>query len=305
MIASISKSTFNQYNSCYKKWWLFCRTHQLDPHEYNFSAVMGYLYELHNSEVSYSTLNCHRAALALIFTFNNKEQTILKRFMKGTFNIKPPTPRYSETWDPNPVLTYLEKLFPLESLSLENLTLKLVTLMILVSGHRVQTLSKISLKNIRITPQRVEVRISDKIKTSGPRRLQPFLIFPFFKEKPGLCIGSTIINYIEKTQCLRPTGCSELLLTYRKPHHTASTQSISRWIKIVLERSGIDTSIFSSHSTRHAVTSAAYRAGLNIDEIRNTVGWTKSSQAFNTFYNRPLARDPETFANTILNKCAI
>lgn len=62
------------------------------------------------------------------------------------------------------------------------------------------------------------------------------------------------------------------------------SECISRWIKEILPKSGVHTSIFTSHGVRHASTSA----GLNIDLIKNTAGWTQSLEVFATFYNRPL-----------------
>nr|CAH7741810.1 unnamed protein product [Callosobruchus chinensis] len=57
--------------------------------------------------------------------------------------------------DPYPVLNYLSTLFPDDTLTLKDLTLKLVTLLLLTSGHRVQTLSKISVENITKRQERI------------------------------------------------------------------------------------------------------------------------------------------------------
>lgn len=58
-----------------------------------------------------------------------------------------------------------------------------------------------------------------------------------------------------------------------------------------MKSSGINTEIFKSHSTRHASTSAAYRAGMNIKAIKNSAGWIQKSEAFARFYNRPLQNE--------------
>lgn len=252
--------------------------------------------------LSYSTINSYRSALNLITNLNEKEQKILGRFLKGVFNIKPPKPRYTEIWDPTIVLEYLQKQSPIEDLTLEDLTMKLTMLLALTSGHRVQTLSKITTNNISTLQNKISIKISGKIKTSGPNRNQPVLQFPFFKENPSLCLASTLTHYLNRTRHLRTYRDSQLLLTFRKPHHPATSQSISRWIKTILERSGVDTSVFKGHSTRHASTSAAARAGLHIDTIRNTAGWSSSSEMFNKFYNLPLISDKTEFANAILRR---
>ncbi|KAF2892603.1 hypothetical protein ILUMI_13570, partial [Ignelater luminosus] len=84
-----------------------------------------------------------------------------------------------------------------------------------------------------------------------------------------------------------------LILTFRKTHRKISTQCISRWIKDFMKISGINTEVFKSHSTRHTSTSAVYRKGLSIDQIKNTVSWTKKSEIFAKFYNRPLEKKIE------------
>ncbi|KAJ8911242.1 hypothetical protein NQ315_012229, partial [Exocentrus adspersus] len=118
-----------------------------------------------------------------------------------------------------------------------------------------------------------------------------------------LCVATALRRYLEVTRPARTGDNQQLLLTFKKPFHPATSQTVSRWIKTVLKNSGVNTGIFKSHSTRHASTSAAARSGLNIDSIRETAGWTKKSEVFTKFYNRPLA-NPSHFAETILSSGA-
>ena len=61
---------------------------------------------------------------------------LVSRLRKGIFQEKPPRPKYTEIWDASIVLIYLESLSPADTLSLKELTLKLVVLILLVSGQR-------------------------------------------------------------------------------------------------------------------------------------------------------------------------
>ncbi|CAG9116295.1 unnamed protein product [Plutella xylostella] len=97
---------------------------------------------------------------------------------------------------------------------------------------------------------------------------------------------TTIKDYIEVTKDLRQTSNNNLLLTFKRPHKAATAQSISRWIKQVLSESGVDVSVYSGHSTRHASTSAASSSGLSVEAIRKAAGWTKNSETFAKFYRR-------------------
>ena len=60
------------------------------------------------------------------------------QFLKGVFNLRPPVPRYKEVWDVSIALRFLKT--PISSLSLKNLSLKLVMLLSLVTAERGQTL---------------------------------------------------------------------------------------------------------------------------------------------------------------------
>nr|CAI5854500.1 unnamed protein product [Callosobruchus analis] len=51
-------------------------------------------------------------------------------------------PKYQVTWDPHPVLLHLSRLYPLEELSRLQLAMKLVTLLALITGQRIQTKQK-------------------------------------------------------------------------------------------------------------------------------------------------------------------
>nr|CAH7717736.1 unnamed protein product [Callosobruchus chinensis] len=238
-----------------------------------------------DNKLSYSSLNTYRAALNLIIHQSSNDDKILKRFWKGVYNIRPPKPKYQSTWDPQPVLSFLKGLNPLDSLSLELLTKKLIMLLALSSGHKVQTL--------------IEIKISKRIKTSGKNKLQPILILPFIKECPDLCVASVLELYVKKTKSYRCTNCY-IILTHKKPIHKGTTQTISRWLKDILKKSGINTEIFCGHSTRHAATSAAFRSGINIDTIRNCAGWTETFDVFHKFYNHPVTENRIEFPKALL-----
>lgn len=69
----------------------------------------------------------------------------------------------------------------------------------------------------------------------------------------------------------------------------------------MLKDSGIDTTIFSAYSTRHASTSAASRSEISIDCILKTAGWSSKSETFAKFDKRDLIKDKSAFALSILN----
>lgn len=300
MIASLSDNTIKQYNVSYKLWWQFCNTLNIDTFHESVNAVVVFLTEQFEKGASYSTLNTHRSALSLLIGNNIGSDESIKRLLKGVFKIRPARPKYNCTWDPQIVLNLISEWYPNLDLSLEKITKKVVILLALCTGHRVQTFSLIKVKNIHFTSNEINIFIPDIIKTSAPGRESPVLSLPYFTENPKVCPAKTIQDYIERTRD-RPISVSNLLITYKKPYKAATTQSISRWIKQVLSESGVDTSVFSAHSTRHASTSAAASAGVSLDVIRRTAGWTQQSNTFAKYYNRQIISSCD-FANYITKK---
>lgn len=92
----------------------------------------------------------------------------------------------------------------------------------------------------------------------------------------------------------------KLFISFRKLYKAVGTQTLSRLIKKVMSKSGIDVNIFSAYSTRHASTFAAKRQGVNIDLIRKTASWSKDSETFARFYDRCVTSENAQFAKAIL-----
>lgn len=300
MINSLAPNTRKQYDCYFKEWFNFCQTHNIDYLAASVPNVLYFLTQLYNAGYKYGSLNCCKSALSCILGSTSTNDDRIARFMKGVFRSRPPQPKYEYTWNVDTVLNYLSQMFPNEKLSLELLSKKLITLLAIVTAHRVQTLSKIELKNIIFDSNCVSIKISQFIKTSKPNIHQPLLKLPYFHEKPEICPALTLLCYKNKTDSVRVSD--DLFISYRKPHIKVTTQTLSHWIKDMLHKSGIDTSVYSSHSTRHASTSKAKAVGVNVDTIRKTAGWSISSSVFARFYNRDIiiSHLDDSFGRSIL-----
>lgn len=298
MLASLSDSTVKQYNSSLKLWWQFCIVNSVDIFKPTKPSILTFLSKQFNNGCAYGTLNSHRSALSILIGDQIGSDECVKRLLKGAYKLRPTRPKYSSTWDPQMVLSFVSTWVPNKELTLEKITKKLVILLALCTGHRMQTLSLIKLENISSSQNGIKINITDIIKTSAPGRDPTILFLPFFRENGSICPATVLSDYISITKNIRSEHTGLLLLTYRRPHKVATTQTISRWIKQVLSESGVDISVFSSHSTRHASTSAASLAGVNIETIRKTAGWTSSSNSFARFYNRTVIDEGE-FARSV------
>ena len=91
-----------------------------------------------------------------------------------------------------------------------------------------------------------------------------------------------------------------LFITQVKPFRPASKDTIARWIRETLSKAGIDTSIFSPHSTRSAACSTATKGRVPIDTVLKAVGW-RSMKTFGRFYDKEIVERKDDFALNILD----
>ena len=66
-----------------------------------------------------------------------------------------------------------------------------------------------------------------------------------------------------------------------------------------MKNAGVDTSIYSAHSTRGASASKAVANGVSIDSVLQTANWSRES-TFTRFYHRNVAS--HTVASAILDE---
>lgn len=256
--------------------------------------------------VGYECINTARSALSslgiVIDGCRAGNHPLVVRFMKGVFNIRPPQPRYTETWDVAPVLDTLSSWHPLNTLSLKFVTLKLVTLMALTQAARVQTLHLLVLKDIVIGEDYFSVQLGGSIKQCRPKHNIRRVKFVAYPRDDSLCVFNTLEHYIRQTKTLRhPRNSAEdkLLISFIKPHNPVTSNTIARWIKSVLFISGVDTNRFTAGSVRTAAASKAKAMAVPISKILEKAGWARKS-TFATFYDKHISTGSDEFQDAVL-----
>lgn len=303
LCASCSTSTWKTYESQYKKFLAYCSVQDIDIINLTIVDILEYLTHLFQSNLSYSSVNTARSSLSLLLpkfeSFKIGEHPLIVRLMKGIFKKRPPLPKYKNCWDVNVVLDFLRKLPDNSNLDLLMLSIKLVGLLALISGQRVQTLASIKIENVKSVKNSTRIFVPQILKTSKINSSQPCIVLPLLSRDKKLCVKSTLEHYLDRTITLRKD--SNLLISSKKPHNKVSPQTISKWLLKLLSLSNIDIDVFQSHSFRHSSTSKAYSKGVNIDSIFCNAGWSEKSLVFAKFYNKPCMNSNE-FANSVLNK---
>lgn len=300
MMASISESSHKQYETVYRKWWSFAQDHNLSFFSPTISEILQFLTKQFELEASGGSINSCRSAMAFFMGPELGQHPLIKRFCKGASNMRPAEPRYKSTWDPKIVLDFMSDWVPNDQIPLDQLSAKLAVLLALTTGQRMQTLIAIDIRNIVRVSDCIEIKIPAKLKTSKTKKKQPTLNIPTYKTDPRICVTSALEAYLQRTKEIRGEE-QALFISFRRPYKAITTQTLSRWIKNVLTESGIDTSVFSAYSTRHASTSRAKRMGVNMDVILKTAGWSDKTDTFARFYDRDLIMDRNSFAVAVLN----
>lgn len=287
ILASWRQSTKMTYKTYLSAYLTFAKQFEFNPFQPKVVNVIKFLTKLYKKGLGYSTINTARSAInQLLSVTGNKDFTnssLLNRFMKGIFEQKPPLPKYKKVWDVKTVLDYLETM-PHDSLLM--LSGKLVTLFLLVSAQRGQTLHVTCLEDIEMHSDKIIIYNNHLLKQTKKNRHLPPIILHSFESNNKLCIVNIFQEYLSRTKDLRDKSCNKLLVSTQKPHKGVSRATVSRWVKCILQKAGIEDH-YSPHSVRAASVSKAYMAGVSLENILKTAGW-KNDKVFKRFYKKPV-----------------
>ena len=232
------------------------------------------------------------STFGLLDQSNLGQQPAVKKFFKALFNLRPPKPKYTETWNVNVVLQFLTTQGPNENLQLKLLSEKLVMLLALSTMARVSDLVAIDRSSIKFDEEKVSFVLAKPRKAQREGNLHILEIRRL--SDTVLCPVDCLGFYLNLTETLRNNQNSDyLFISHTRPHKKVTANSLARWIKSLMKKSGIDNS-FSAHSTRSAAASKAWAAGIPVDTILKKGHWTKET-IFTKFYCRkPPSQSIET-----------
>lgn len=286
---------------------MFCNKRKIDNISVDLSDGLDFLTELFDDHsLGYSAMNTARSALSSFVILQSGQTNsvgtfgthpLVIRFMKAIYNLRPPGVKYQETWDVNIVLNYLRTLPPVKALSLKDLSLKLTMLLAILSASRSQTLRFLSINNMKQGASKFVFNIEDLLKQSRPGYAMQPLEFASYPVNRKLCVVTVLKEYLKRTKKLRSS--QYLLISYIKPFGQVSTATISRWIRIVMSRAGIDVDKFKAHSVRSAATTKAYAKNIPLKDIMSLAGWTSES-TFKKFYLKPVQKVVQPMGTTLL-----
>jgi len=291
------KSTQKQYSSYIYKWIRYAKDKDYSITHPKLTEALDFLTFLFDSGLHYSTLNTARSALSNVISLSDNpsimfgKHPLVIRFMRGVFTLKPKLPKLTEVWNAADVLNYIDSMGKNCDLLLMDLSMKLSMLLALVTGERVQCLHLLDINLMHKYNDKVVFEIRDLLKQSRPGYHKSSLEMKCFDENENLCVVHTLYDYLDRTVNIR-NDSSKLLISYQKPFKPVSKDTISRWLRILLGKAGIDIRSFTAHSTRSASSSAAKNNGLPVNIIMDKVGWSSLS-TFSKFYDKPIRKQSD------------
>ena len=284
---------------------MWCSERQIGYGQVTVSVVCEYLLFLFNSKTpsgkdySSGALNNIRSSIAF-FVQNDIPRLGFELPVVNLFNyfhkMKPSFPRYIVTWDVGIVLNFLSKWHPKESLSLKQLTLKTVALVALTSSDRAQSLHALRVDHAHVSPEGLTFVIPTILKHSK-RGSPASKVVCVTWDAPELNVADYVLYYMSKTLKFRLKAWNknkeevkQLFLSYRTGRPVAKA-SISRWVREVMDLSGIDITTFAPHSTRGASISEATKRGATPKQILSQGNWSNLG-TYQRFYNREIHDTP-------------
>ena len=253
------------------------------------NSVLKFLYYLYKNGCYYSGLSFARSAL---FTIGHIEEysklsdhPLISKFMKSVNNQHPTLPCCINIWAINVLLAYFESLLASSELTLKCLTEKLTVLFLILSEQRAQTLLAIDIENVKIYEDKLIILPNSSLKHTKPSRPLEAIVHHKFNGKPKLCVVESSKPYKEIRKELDPPEIKQFLVTYIKPHKAASDDTISRWIKNTISRTGFDIDVFKAHSNCSASSSKAKEIGIPYTEILKRGSW-KGANTFTKHYDK-------------------
>ena len=218
---------------------------------------------------------------------------LIKRYLKKVCKSKPPVPRYKFMWDVSIVLRFLKILYPLNKLSLKLLTLKALVLVALASAPRSQTFMSMNVNNFICERKAIVFTFPTLLKTSKVGHAFSLQVDHFKDE--DLCAMHTLFFYLQKTASIRKS--SQLFISY-VTYKAVTSCTIARWLRMVMDLAGIDTSYFKANSFQGAAVSATFTEGCALKTILDTADWLSDKNSRKFYYRKSFSTNI-SFSNAV------
>lgn len=284
------------------KWQVFCTVAKINCMTPEIAQVLRFLRTLEDEGLGFGAINTARSALSVVLPRTNGETVgknyVIHLLMRSVYERNPPKPRYARFWDVSLVFDLFKDWPDNKDLSVRDLGFKVAVLILLITGHRGQTVIALNIGAMEIYTDEIVFELDKLLKSNRMGDPLSTVTLQAFPDNKKLCVVRAIRKYVVVTQKLRKSN--QLLLSFIRPHGPISRDTLARWTIRVLAKAGVDTKKYSAHSTRGAVASNAKALGVSVKNILANAGW-KTAVAFARHYNKKVERKDD-MASKLLKK---
>ena len=189
-----------------------------------------------------------------------------------------------------------------EELSIKLLSEKIVILLLLLGGERINSLTTFLVESMQITTNECTFIPCKLLKHSRTGYVHRPVTYKNYPQNIKLCPVRLITEYIKRRNNLLQgdTSINSLFITYKKPIRATHRDIIASWIKNIMNELGVDTKVFKPYSCRSASTSVATNAGVTIGNVLKQGNW-KNACIFYKYYFKEI-ENSKTFNEGLLLK---
>ncbi|XP_060537977.1 uncharacterized protein LOC132709142 [Pantherophis guttatus] len=294
-------STTRIYEATWRAFSLWCGRQLVSPTSASIPCVIEFLQEGLVSGLSPNTLRRQVAALSTVLSGSSSEplsrDSLIRQFLRGATNIRPPTIHRYPSWDLPKVLRALTgpPFEPLRDVSLKYLSFKVAFLVAVTSARRISEMAALSIrKELCIFHQdRVVLRLDPSFipKVNSVFHRAQEVVLPNFCPNPRhplekrwhtLDVRRALKVYVSRTATFRRSDALFVSFLPASLGLKISSTTLGRWIRACISAAYEASDLpvprrITAHSTRSAATSAAWSTRASIEEICRAAAWTSPS----------------------------
>ena len=169
---------------------------------------------------------------------------------------------------------YFRSLGDNRKISDKHLSQKLLILLLLLGGQRLNSVFHFTIDRMIISSTSVTFSPENILKHSKPGRKFDAFEYQAYSD-PNLYVLECLKEHINRRNDRVDKLQKRLFITYRKPYHTASIDTLRRWIKETFAQTNLIEN-FSPHSCRSASTTNAFNMSLDIMDILRKAWWSNA-----------------------------
>ena len=220
-------STHAKYKCLQGKWNAFCSEAKADHFDPGINLVLKFLTFYFDKGHSYKSIASYLSIVRKNVVLTEKDNLLLKRFMKGVYNLRPPVKKHMATWDVCILLNHLRNMRIVTPMDISK---KLSSLFMILAGTRVNSLFHMVITNFYLTDSECTFTFDSVLKHSRQGFDASPITFRAFPQEPDLCPVITAKIYLK----YRLTISSDIgfFVATTKPHGAASSSTIARWITV-------------------------------------------------------------------------